>query len=344
MGIAPSRTATLAPGLGLAAGGAALAWLASLALPSIPWLSWCVLLGLATGQIPAVRRVFDGRASAGMSLVSKRFLRIGVVLLGFSLSVPQLLSIGWAGFAGTLALVLATFGVTLLLARWLGLSRTGGTLLAAGFSICGASAIAAMSAAIGAKPKDQTTPIALVTLCGTASIGLLPLLWHPLGLDASGFGRWVGASVHDVGQVVATAQIAGTAALALALVVKLNRVILLAPLVAVTAAVQRRADARDGAGADTVTGTQGRRPPIVPLFVAGFLAALAVRSVLPLPGPLLDGIATLQAVLFALALFCIGAAVKLRSLLVTEWRSVVVALGSWLFIASAGYALVQLLS
>ncbi|MFD1572659.1 putative sulfate exporter family transporter [Agromyces cerinus subsp. nitratus] len=106
--------------------------------------------------------------------------------------------------------------------------------------MCGASAIGAMGAAVRARDEEQAVPVALVTLCGTLAIAVLPALWHPLGLSNVQFGHWVGAGVHDVGQVVATAQIAGTAALAVAVVVKLTGVLMLAPMVAITAAVERR--------------------------------------------------------------------------------------------------------
>lgn len=88
---------------------------------------------------------------------------------------------------------------------------------------------------------DTVLPVALVTLCGTLAIGALPLLVHPLNLSAEVFGAWTGASVHDVGQVVATAQTAGPAALGLAVVVKLTRVILLAPMAAAAGLQQRLA-------------------------------------------------------------------------------------------------------
>ena len=66
-----------------------------------------------------------------------------------------------------------------------------------------------MSSVTGSKESEQATPIALVTLCGTLAIALLPALRPVFGLDAEQFGMWTGASVHDVGEVVATAQIAG---------------------------------------------------------------------------------------------------------------------------------------
>ncbi len=91
--------------------------------------------------------------------------------------------------------------------------------------------------------RDTVVPIALVTLCGTLAIGVLPLLQVPLGLNSVQFGHW-GASVHDVGQVVATAQTAGPAALAGALLIKLTRVLMLAPMVSGVSLAKRYAHRR----------------------------------------------------------------------------------------------------
>ena len=105
-------------------------------------------------------------------------------------------------------------------------------LVATGFSICGVSAIAAANGVIDADEDEVAFSVALVTLCGTLAIVTLPPLHGALGLDDEQFGAWVGASVHDVAQVVATSSTAGSVALATAIVVKLTRVMLLAPLIA----------------------------------------------------------------------------------------------------------------
>ena len=130
-------------------------------------------------------------------------------------------------------------------------------LLASGFSICGASAIGAMAAARRSETEDTVLPIAMVTLCGTAAIGVLPLLMQPLSLSAVSFGQWVGLSVHDVGQVVATAQTAGTAALGAAVIIKLTRVLLLTPIVAGAVLLRK----------ETWERGRTRLPAILPLFI-----------------------------------------------------------------------------
>ncbi|BDZ44767.1 YeiH family protein [Naasia aerilata] len=317
MSTAGTSVRTAVPGLALAGAAALTAWAASAALPAVPLLTVAVVLGIVAGQL----RLPDA-VRPGLAVASRRLMRIGVVLLGLKLSLGDIARLGPVAILSTVAVVLLTFALTYALGRLLRLPGHEPLLLAAGFAICGASAIGAMSSAVRAKDSDAATPVALVTLCGTLAIFVLPPLQSPLGLDAEQFGHWVGAGVHDVGQVVATAQVAGPLALALALVIKLTRVALLAPLVAVTAAVERRRSANAGA-----------RPPVVPLFVAGFVAAVLVRSFVPLPDPALHAADTVQTALLAMALFALGTGVRLRRLVTTGWRAVVVGLTSWVLVA-----------
>ncbi|MFC9559833.1 YeiH family protein [Agromyces sp. NPDC056965] len=322
----------LLPGLVVAASAALIAWLAHLAFPAVPLLTAAVALGIVVGQIPALRPSLGGTLAPGMRVAARRLLRIGIVLLGLKLSLVDIASLGWVTIATTVTVVVLTFVGTIGLGRALGLPGHQPLLVASGFSICGASAIGAMGAAVRARDEEQAVPVALVTLCGTLAIAVLPALWHPLGLSNVQFGHWVGASVHDVGQVVATAQIAGTAALAVAVVVKLTRVLMLAPMVAITVAVERR----------RAVEVVGPRPAIVPLFVAGFLAAVLLNTFVPLPEWVLTGADALQTAVLAMALFALGASIRLGELASTGWRAVVVGLTSWVLVAGLAYGAVLL--
>jgi uncharacterized integral membrane protein (TIGR00698 family) len=331
------------PGVSVAAGAALIAWGVHALVPAIPLLTAAVALGIIVAQLPAARPLLSGVLAPGISVAAKRFMRLGIVLLGLKLSLIDIAGLGWATIATTVAIVLITFAGTFWLGRWFRLPGHQPLLLATGFSICGASAIGAMSGVVKAKDEETATPVALVTLCGTLAIAALPALWHPLGLTALQFGHWVGAGVHDVGQVVATAQVAGSAALAVAIVVKLTRVLMLAPIVAVASVVEHRrrvsvAMVGNGYGADAPV----KRPPIVPLFVAGFIVAVLVRTSLPLPPVVLDAADTVQTALLAMALFGLGAAVRLVSLVRTGWRALIVGLLSWVLIAVLALGAVQL--
>lgn len=355
MGRPPRLVPMWLRGVLVAALAATAAWGVHLAVPAIPLLTTAVVLGIVVGQIPAARPLLAGTLAPGLSMAAKPFMQLGIVLLGLKLSLVDIAALGWVTIVTTVAIVLLTFAGTLGLGRWFGLPGHQPLLIATGFSICGASAIGAMSGVVKARDEETATPIALVTLCGTLAIAVLPLLWHPLGLGALQFGHWVGAGVHDVGQVVATGQIAGSAALAVALVVKLTRVLMLAPIVAAASIVERRRlaglDKADAAApADTAADVFGRpvrrdrssRPPIIPLFVAGFIAAMLVRTVVPLPEQVLVGADLVQTALLAMALFALGAAVNLGTLLRTGGRALAVGLLSWALIAALAFGAVQL--
>ncbi|MFI7314624.1 YeiH family protein [Streptomyces hygroscopicus] len=376
------RPPATAYGLGLAAAGVAAAWTVHRLFPAVPLLTAAVVLSIVAAHLPGARGLVRGVCRAGLSFAGKRLMRLGIVLLGLKLSLDDVLGLGWATVAMVLGVVAATFCGTWWLGRRMGLRGDQPLLIATGYSICGASAIGAVSEVSDSDERDVATSVALVTLCGTLAIAVLPLLQHPLGLDDAAFGRWVGASVHDVGQVVATAQTAGPAALGDAVLVKLVRVALLAPLVAALATAVRvrakgtratgtEADGSEAEGARATEpraegtratepravepraegaratesrvvgaraeGATRRRPPLVPLFVLGFLAMTALRSTGILATAALDAAATAQELLLAAALFGLGSAVHLPSLSRTGARVAALGLCAWVVIAGASY-------
>lgn len=324
------------PGLALAGAGLVVAAGVHAVLPGLPWLTAAVLLGIVVANVPGPRRLLGPVARPGLGWAARKLLRLGVVLLGLDLSLSAVAALGWEALVLIVVIVAATFFGTLLLGRLAGLPGHQPLLVATGFSICGASAIGAMSGVTRSDERETATPVALVTLCGTLAIFVLPALRVPLGLDALDFGRWVGASVHDVGQVVATAQTAGPRALAAAAVVKLTRVLLLAPLVAGVGLWFRRHPGSVEPGA--------RRPPLVPLFVAAFVALIVVRS-LGWAGPGVVAAAdAVRGVALAAALFALGTAVDVRVLVRTGARATAVALASWAIIAVLSLGAVHLLA
>ncbi len=318
---------SIVPGLALVAAAVAAAFAANAALPSLSPLVLSVVLGAVAANLGLV----PDAARPGTTFAAKRLLRAGVVLLGLQLAVGDMLALGGTGLALVVVVVTATFFGTQWVGRRLGLSPGLALLVATGCSICGASAVAAMEGVSDADEEDVAYAVALVTLCGSLCIALLPVLQGPLGLDAAAFGTWTGASVHDVGQVVATASSAGAVALSAAVVVKLTRVVLLAPLVAGVSLARRRQGQ-----ATPARGT--RRPPLLPLFVAGFLASVALSSTGIVPDGWLANAKTLEKVLLSAALFGLGTGVQLSKLRRIGGRPLVLGLGAWALVAVVSYA------
>ncbi|MGP3983312.1 YeiH family protein [Streptomyces sp. KR80] len=352
------------PGLALAALGVVAAWAVHRLVPAVPLLTAAIVLGITAAHLPRVQGLVRGPARPGLAFAARRLMRLGIVLLGLKLSLADVLGLGWETVTMVLGVVVATFFGTWWLGRRMRLPGDQPLLIATGYAICGASAIGAVSEVSDSDREDAATSVALVTLCGTLAIAVLPLLQQPLGLSDAQFGRWVGAGVHDVGQVVATAQAGGPGALGEAVLVKLMRVALLAPLVAAMAVAVRRRRAcrracrsdrlRDGLperrlkrrwGAAKVawwrdrrpSGAAPRRPPLVPLFVLGFLAMVGLRSTGQVPGAVLDAAQTAQELLLAAALFGLGSAVHLPSLTRTGGRVAALGLGAWVVVAATSY-------
>ncbi len=238
---------------------------------------------------------------------AKTMLRLGIVLLGLRISFSQLADLGVRGLLVIAVTVLGVWSLTLWLGRRLGIAEDLTQLIAAGFSICGAAAIAAVQDGVRATQRHVAVAVALVTLFGTAMIGLIPLVSDLLGLSQQQRGVWAGASIHEVAQVVATGSLLGTSALTIAVTVKLGRVLMLAPvhLLAVRS-----------------SGPVTDRLPVLPWFVTGFLGAVAVRSALNLPSDVLDTLDVVATLLLGAGMFGLGAGIVLRTLLPLPWRVV----------------------
>lgn len=328
---APQVTDPRLPGLAAAAVGVVGAFLAHRVVGAVGVLTWAVAFGALATNLGLVPHI----AVTGLRGLTRRLLRIGIVLLGLSLSLASIAALGAPVVALVVVTLLSTLGGTVWAGRRLGLGRARSLLVATGFAICGASAIAAMEETAEADDEDVTLAVAMVTLCGTLAMVVLPLLQAPLHLSDTQYGTWAGASVHEVGQVVAAAGPAGAAAVGVAVVVKLTRVLLLAPVVAGVGLLRRHAG---GSPAD-----RAARPPLVPLFVLGFLAAVALRSTGLLPGGALAVVAQLQTVALAAALFGMGTGVRLASLVHGSGRLLLLAGASTLVVATVSLVGVRLL-
>ena len=268
--------------------------------PTFPVLLVAIGAGLLARMLHLVHPVLE----PGLAWTARHVLRAGVVLLGLQVSGAEVLSLG-AGELVVLGVTVAiTFSATQWLGRRLGVGRALSLLIATGFSICGAAAVAAMSPVADADEDDVATAVALVTLYGSLAIVLIPVLSHLVGLSERTAGLWAGMSVHEVAQVVAAAGAISAVALTVAVVAKLARVVLLAPLVAVVGLQHRRSGAQ----------TTGKRPPIVPLFVVGFLIAVLIRTSGLLPDAVSSMARTATTLALGAAMVALGSQVRVGKL------------------------------
>lgn len=331
------RARDLAPGVGVALAVAAVCLALTAAVPVLPGLLVAIVLGAAArsaGLLPAV-------LEPGLAWTGRHVLRAGVVLLGLQLSVGDLRDLGLAEVAVLLVTVAATFSVTLWLGPRLRVPRALTLLVATGFSICGAAAVAGMSPVADADEDEVATAVALVTVYGSIALVALPLLAAALGLSDRTAGLWAGMSVHEVAQVVAAAGTVSAAALAVAVVAKLARVLLLAPLVAGVGVVRRRAAGPAAGRPGGPAGAPARRAPLVPLFVVGFLVAVAVRSAGLVPEAVLPVVKPVTTLALGGAMTALGTQIHVGRLVRTGGRPLL--LGAVSTTVAAGVSLGGLL-
>lgn len=286
------------PGAGACLVVAALGLALNQVVPLVSPLLLALIVGIVAGNLLRLPRSL----SPGLMLCARSLLRWGIVLLGLQISFAAIWKLGPALLAMVVLTTALTFVFTTWLARRMGLTVGRGMLIAAGCSICGASAIAGVRGIVDADEEDVAASVGIITFFGLLAIPIVPLLASLLRLPAEALGGWSGASIHEVAQVVAAAGTVGGVALSTAVIVKLTRVLLLAPLVAGLSALRHRHAARDS------------RPALVPWFVTGFVAMVTLRSVVTLPPTLLSGLQTVQTLLLAAAMSALGAGVHLRTL------------------------------
>jgi uncharacterized integral membrane protein (TIGR00698 family) len=261
-----------------------------------PAMLLALLFGIALNFLSEVDRV-----APGIEFAARKVLRLGVALLGLRISFDMVADLGAPIVGLVVGAMLATIAFGLLAARFFGFRYRFAFLSAGAVAICGASAAMAIAAIL---PKDERSEERLVftvvgvTVLSTVAMVLYPVLSAALGFDDRAAGIYIGATIHDVAQVVGAGFSISDAAGETATLVKLLRVAMLAPIVLVAALVIRQMTQAAEFG--------GRRPPLVPGFVLGFVALAALNSFAALPPVVTDGAAELSRWLLLTSIAAVG--------------------------------------
>ena len=273
------------------------------------------------------------RAKAGVTFSLRRILRFAIILLGLQLTAQQVAEVGPKGLGVIVLTLVATFVFTKWLGKVLGVDRKLAELIAAGTSICGASAVIATNTVTNAHDEDVAYAVACVTVFGSIAMFGYPLLPGLLHLTPHAYGLWAGASIHEIAQVVAATFQDGKAAGDFGTIAKLSRVTLLAPVV-ITLGFLARSGAQGAARHHT-------KAPI-PWFVLGFIALVGINSVVTVPGALKPAIVGVTTFLLSMALAAMGLETDIRKLRAKGLRPLLLGLSSFLFIATFSLALVKM--
>ncbi|WP_286915336.1 MULTISPECIES: YeiH family protein [unclassified Pseudomonas] len=324
------RVRELAPGLivSLIAAGAA-SFLAE--HYGAPVMLFALLLGLALNFLSA-----DGKCKAGIEFTARTVLRLGVALLGMRITLEQMAGLGWKALALVVILVVVTISVSMVAAKAMGFQRLFGMLTGGATAICGASAALALAAALPGHPQKERAT--LFTVIGVSALSTLAMILYPmianaLGLSPQTAGVFLGATIHDVAQVVGAGYSMSTDTGDTATVVKLMRVAMLVPVIVVAAMIGRKQ------GIDS----SGKRPPLLPWFAVGFLILACVNSTGWVPLLVQGSINELSRWCLVVSIAALGMKTQLKELAAVGIKPIVLMVGETVFLVLLVLGLMHLL-
>lgn len=280
-----------------------------------------LLIGLSLNFIAA-----DPRTHRGLDYASRTFLRIGIVILGTQVTIAQITALGALPFLGLTLVMAMAFAGGMLGARIVRQPSAAGVLAGGATAICGASAALALYSVIG-KERLSQAQFAL-TLVGISVASALAMSFYPIIADLLHMtdrqaGFLIGSSIHDVAQAIGGGYAFSDAAGSYATIVKLARVALLAPIVALVSLVF--ATDREG----------GERLPIwrrlaMPWFITAFLATVVLNSLVSIPPMATGWLLTASKALLLLAVTATAMRSRMDLLMQMGWRAVMPVAGATL--------------
>jgi len=323
----PNRARSLFPGV-LACGVVAAAASFLSQHYGAPVMLFALLLGMAMNFLAQ-----DGPCAPGIEFSARSVLRIGVALLGLRITFAQAAALGWGPVGVAVVGVVMTIGISMLAARALGFQTLFGLLTGGATAICGVSAALALSAALPAHPQKERAT--LFTVIGISALSTLAMVTYPmlvrwLGMSPKLAGIFLGATIHDVAQVVGAGYSLSSETGDVATLVKLMRVAMLLPLI-VFASLLSRAPA-GGAG------RVGPRPPLLPGFAVVFAVLIAINSSGWVPKALQGFGNDASRWCLVVAIAGIGMKSQLKELVAVGLKPVALMVGETLFLAGLALA------
>lgn len=291
-----------------------------------------IAMGLAYGI--TLRRHLPENWVPGIVFSSGNLLRAAIVLYGFRLTIHDLALVGMSGILADVVIVSLTFvGGTLVGTKVLGMPRRLAMLTAAGSSVCGAAAILGTEPVVRAKAHESSIAVGTIVVFGTVAMLIYPLLYRSgvLDLTDTGYGVWVGSTMHEVAHAVAAGNAISPEAGNVAVIVKMLRVVLLAPLLVFlgffTTAFPDR-DQTDGAN------NTGRDKRAFPWFALLFVLCIGINSTGVISRGVVQFINALDLFFLTMAMCALGMETSIDKIKVVGLKPFVLAgiLAVWLMV------------
>lgn len=291
-----------------------------------PVMLFALLIGMAFNFLSG-----ESHCKQGIEFASKSLLRAGIVLLGARITVAEIASIGIGGLLAVIGLIVLTIGCGFVCARLFNRGWRFAILTAGSVAICGASAALAIASVIPHNDKTERNvlfTVVSVTTLSTIAMIVYPIAFSLMGLSDLQSGFLVGATIHDVAQVVGAGYSISTEAGDQATIVKLLRVSML-PVVLIVIVL-------------TITSKgKGARTVGLPLFVVGFACMTALNSMGLMPQAIATGAVSLSSWLLLIAISALGMKTNLKAMLDLGWRHVAVVVVETLVLLAMAFAVME---
>ncbi len=294
-----------------------------------PVMLFALLLGMGLNFLSA-----DGKCKAGIEFTARTVLRIGIALLGMRITLGQITALGWQPIVLVITLVVVTISASVIAAKLLGFKKLFGMLTGGSTAICGASAALALSAAFPNHPQKEKAT--LFTVIGVSALSTLAMIVYPmiakwLNLSPIEAGVFLGATIHDVAQVVGAGYSMSTETGDTATVVKLMRVAMLLPVIVCAAMITRMQGSDAG----------GTRPPLLPWFAVGFLLLACINSTGWVPVVVQGGLNDLSRWCLVIAISALGMKTQLKELAAVGMKPILLMIGESVFLVLLVLALMH---
>lgn len=294
-----------------------------------------LILGILLGMLYAnsLRNHLPETWVPGILFCSKQLLRTGIVLYGFRLTFQSVMAIGAPAIIIDAAVVVGTLLLGIFLGRVLKMDRDLALLTSTGSAICGAAAVLGAEPVVKAEPHKTAVAVSTVVIFGTVSMFLYPALWRTgvFDLTPEQMGLYTGATLHEVAHVVGAGNAMSPEIADSAIIVKMIRVMMLAPvLLAMGLLLARR-----------TKGGTGRAKITIPWFAFGFLAVIGFNSFDLLPEMLVEGINSFDTFLLTMAMTALGTETSFEKFKRAGFKPFLLAGLLYLWLLGGGYLLVK---
>lgn len=292
-----------------------------------------MIVGIVLGMLYAnsLRNRLPATWVPGILFCSKRVLRLGIVLYGFRLTFQDVLAVGAPALLIDAVVVTVTICGGVLLGRLLKMDRGIALLTSVGSGICGAAAVLGAESTIRARPYKTAVAVSTVVIFGTISMFLYPVLYRHgiVSLTPEQMGIYTGATLHEVAHVVGAGNAMNGEISDAAIIVKMIRVMMLAPVLLVMSLLLARRT-KGGAGRAKVT---------IPWFAFGFLAVIGFNSLDLLPEAAVAGINSFDTFLLTMAMTALGAETSIEKFKRAGAKPFLLAGLLYLWLLGGGYLL-----